>query len=192
MSCYNWERGAIKLPSKIFVKFRKEYMGKYNAIQLEKLNHLRTMRDAALKQGKGKRMYSFFGCMEMMGHTCDDIDMTHKLFPNGTDDGIKPITPTKKMLAIANNKTTRFEIDGGEAGVVFDKATNSIHWYVSENNRAVESAHDTKEAKALFDMLSRVQWTRGSGGEIVGNDEYNREDDCAGGGANYVTRRYGK
>ena len=46
--------------------------------------------------------------------------------------------------------------------------------------------------KAFFKRLAQVKWTNRTGGEIVGNDEYNEESRESGGGANYVTSRYGK
>ena len=63
MSCYEWERGDIKLPTKIFAKFKREYINKYNAVQQQKLDRLKNLRKDALRQGKGKRMYSFFDYM---------------------------------------------------------------------------------------------------------------------------------
>jgi hypothetical protein len=62
---------------------------------------------------------------------------------------------------------------------------------VPSNNHACETARRHPVAAAFFAALGRVRWTRGSGGEIVGNDEYNRDVDYEGGGANYVVDRYG-
>lgn len=42
----------------------------------------------------------------------------------------------------------------------------------------------------LFRYLERVTWTSRSGGQIIGNDEYNRDSCEAGGGGNYVVREY--
>lgn len=87
------------------------------------------------------------------------------------------------------NRTTTFHCDG--ATIAFDRETSSVHWDVGENNRAVESAHSTALAQVLFEELSKVAWTRGTGGVLSGNDEYNREAQYAGGGANYVTIGFG-
>jgi hypothetical protein len=45
--------------------------------------------------------------------------------------------------------------------------------------------------KEFFSRLRRINWTRGSGGTIVGNDEYNSDSYDAGGGANYTKDRFG-
>jgi len=192
MSCYNWERGTIILPSKIFASFRREYINKYNVIQNDKLSRIKSLYHEALRQGKGKRKYSFFDCMVSLINHDREYDLIYMLFPNGTERGVKPRKPTKKIMNFVNGTDFTFDIDNGNATIAFDKKRKEIHWYVGENNHAVESAHETKEAQALFGMLHKVKWTNGSGGEFYGNDEYNSDSDCSGGGGNYTTATYGK
>lgn len=77
----------------------------------------------------------------------------------------------------------------GESTLSFSGRT--AEWRVPENNHACDHRRSHPVARAFFDALGRVRWTRGSGGEIVGNDEYNQCADYAGGGANYVIETYG-
>lgn len=80
----------------------------------------------------------------------------------------------------------------GDASVTFHNATRSVEWYVGENNRACERAHEHWFAGELFDALGKITWTSRTGGKIVGNDEYNRDCDYEGGGGNYVTAEFSK
>lgn len=101
-----------------------------------------------------------------------------------------PQKPKKKDFPkLASTKVKTLTAD--EARLSFNHIAKSVTWSVNENNRAVESARRTWLAQALFSALDRVAWTRGSGGKIIGNDEYNRDSDYEGGGGNYVTKEYG-
>ena len=80
--------------------------------------------------------------------------------------------------------------DHGDFNIAFTDKDKCIYWNVDENNHARDHAHDHPVAKALFRLLKTVKWTRGTGGTLVGNDEYNRESDCEGGGGNYVTMTF--
>jgi hypothetical protein len=92
-----------------------------------------------------------------------------------------------REVPAATNRTTAFHYSG--FSIVFDG--RKVTWHVEDNNHAVERARSHPVAIAFFDALDKVTWTRGSGGEIVGNDEYNSDNHDAGGGANYVTASYG-
>lgn len=117
------------------------------------------------------------------------------LFPVEWVDGNRVEKGLRKPLAKQFPKLKPTKVDelrAREASVFFDHAKKAVTWRVDENNRAVEAAQETWLAKALFGALNRIpKWTRGSGGQIVGNDEYNREADYAGGGGNYVNHEYG-
>ncbi len=102
---------------------------------------------------------------------------------------LKGSQPKKKDLELfAVSKDA--EISLPDAYVGFSNKGRTVTWSVSENNRAVEHANDHWFAKLLFEKLGRITWTRGTGGKIVGNDEYNRDRDDIGGGGNYLVREY--
>jgi len=188
MSCYEWEHGTIRLPTKIFAKFRREFIDKYNAVQEEHMSTLNRYRDNALRVGKKSRLFNFKRHMEDQCQSWGEQSFVHMLFP---DDRRKPLKPTKKMFNFVNGKDIRFEVGGGDGHIYFDKKEHIVAWSVEENNHAVDDARGSKEGKIFFGMLNRVTWTRGSGGVIVGNNEYNRDDHYEGGGGNYVTATYG-
>lgn len=115
-------------------------------------------------------------------------------WPNGTtyrtsEAATKPRRVVKTDIAFPTNRTTVFNC--GEAEIRFDPTKKTVSWDVPDNNHACEHAREHPVAAALFDALDRVNWTRGSGGQIVGNNEYNQDNDYEGGGANYVTSEYG-
>jgi len=188
MSRYEWESGTIKIPTKVFARLRRNFIDGYNEIQQRKLNNLKTWRETALREGKGKRNYDFQDRMLCMASNYSEERMVERLF----DDNRKPKMPTKKMFDFVNGKNNAFDVGEGDAGIGFNQADKTVSWNVYENNHACETARNTKEAGLLFSLLSKVDFTRGSGGVIVGNDEYNRDDQYEGGGGNYVTMTYGK
>lgn len=91
------------------------------------------------------------------------------------------------------NKTTTFRVpdDQGYSVATITFEGRTVTWDVSENNHAVDTARGTTLANLFFTALGKITWTRGTGGVIVGNDQYNRDTDYAGGGGNYITDDYG-
>ena len=186
MSCYEWEQGTIKLPTKIFAKFRREFIDGYNNIQQQRLNDIKDYRETVLRRGKNTRGFDFQHSMVNMTSGFAEYEIVSQLFP---DSRSKPLMPTKKMVNFVNGKDNSFNVD--EAYISFNKKDHTVTWGVPENNHACEAARDTNEAALFFRMLRRVTWTRGTGGVIVGNNEYNQDDCYEGGGGNYVVTRYG-
>ena len=106
MSCYEWENGAIKLPTKIFAKFRRQFIDNWNEIQEAKINKLKTWREIALRDGKGKRNYSFEDRMLCMASSYVEEEWVQMLFDDTSRS--KPKMPTKKMFSFANSKNWVF------------------------------------------------------------------------------------
>lgn len=225
MSCYNWERGTITLPSKEWSKFRTGLLKAWNAKLEETYALAKKAHTAAKAAGKGKRgknrkeamvaaidrvcggriehgyfeattrSYGYGGYDTRRNETAhENWELVCKLL--GYDrwdrsDTLKLHAPKKKDLGlVATSKSCTLNLP--DASVTFDNDTRSVHWSVYENNRAVESANGHWFAVKLWKALDRVTWTRGTGGKIIGNDEYNRDSDYEGGGGNYVTREYRK
>jgi hypothetical protein len=208
MSKYEWERGTIVIPADAWSAFRRVLVEKWNAEQERLLVLAQTLRGEVEKAAKGKRGFDRTAWLrERMrarewgssgeSERSDDCDEVIRLI--GLDskhvDGVwstpsKSHAPKRKdlrLMPISRGGALRLD----EATIVLDDATHSVTWSVSENNHACETARSLPMARALFAALDRVEWKRGSGGKIVGNDEYRRDSDGEGEGGNYVTAEYG-
>jgi hypothetical protein len=209
MSCYEWESGTITLPAKDWANFRKTLLMKWNAKQDEFLAEAERAFAAIKAAAKGKRgevrtlaiqttlaraaggrlsSWGFEGDHERhdaLGAMLFDRDARYRL-----DLGTlhKPRKADLKRVKITQDCT----INLPDASVTFHNATKSVTWDVPENNHAKDHAHEHWFAKALFSALGKIEWTGRTGGQIVGNDEYNRDNRDSGGGGNYVTREYSK
>lgn len=205
MSCYDWESGTIIIPSKIWSKFRSRLIAVWNAkqeAQYKKCLQTHEKLTEGLKGTRGKarqeKIDSIIKCAYRQPRgpyesseyqTHEECEIEEMLRENLFKDD-KIVKPQKKNFDIrAITKSTSMECDDGY--VRFDNDTHSIHWHVSENNRACARAHSHWFAKALFTALYEVKWTRGSGGVISGNDEYSRDDEGYGGGGNQANFTYG-
>lgn len=200
MSCYNWERGTIIIPTKEWSKFRTALIKAWNADQLSKLERAKKAHaelTAAIKGKRGSKRTEALrkavdarftrkrgGFMEEV-----DDDVRHLIVKGWGDNmTLKPLPKKKDFKILPTSKSCALHLD--EATIILKNETRTVTWDVAENNRAVERAREEKLAKVLFRLLDKITWTRGSGGKIVGNDEYNRDSDYEGGGGNYVTAEY--
>lgn len=211
MSKYCWEEGTIKLPSKDWAKFRKTLLDAWNAKQMELLADAQRALVVLKAAGKGKRKGRYEAMQDALHRHCgftkeswgwrcpsDEAhdhfsDLDRLLFtrdPKVPDGRRTKLQAPKKSALDLKPVSKDADIHLPWASVHFRNKTREVTWSVGDNNHAVENAHDHWFAKRLFSALHRVEWTRGTGGQIVGNDEYNRECSYEGGGANYVTHEF--
>lgn len=188
MSKYEWERGTIKIPAKEYSKLRKAVITKHNEFQDKQL--LIALRNHAkiLDAKKGKRGFDArkFACDQL----CVDNGVLRLLFKYDHEARKYKLRKPKKKDLDKKPITQSCTLDIGEASITFNNKSRTVTWDVPENNHACERAREEPLAKFFFNQLDRITWTRGSGGTIVGNDEYNRDADYEGGGGNYVTSEY--
>lgn len=188
MSKHEWEHGTIKIPAKEYSKLRKAVITRHNELQDKQL--LIALRNSAkiLDAKKGKRNFDAwrFACDQL----CLDSGVLRLLFKYDNEARKYKLRKPKKKDLDKKPITQSCTLDVGEASITFDNKNRTVTWDVPENNHAREHARKEPLAEFLFSRLDRIDWTRGSGGTIVGNDEYNRDADYEGGGANYVTSEY--
>jgi hypothetical protein len=203
MSTYEWERGEFKLPAADFRMVRKQMVDTESYLASQDYASAVTLRSKLVASGKGRRKFDFHElCRQLMSESlskdADKYRIFNAIFPEKVKivDGKhsravsqKPMNPKKSSFKKTKASATSFH--AGEASVTFNPKTKTIVWHVPENNHACDEARETAIAKAFFRALDRVKWTNRTGGTVVGNNEYHSENTREGGGANYVTERYG-
>jgi hypothetical protein len=213
MSCYEWESGSISIPRAEWAGFKAAVRDAHNAEQKRLLALAVRMQEEMVKAATGQRNVDW---RKLSHQVIDKVaprerDAWNVLFsifaPNREKacaaagktfadpmdlkgSAGRPPKPTKGMFPEANGKTMQFSLP--DAGISFDDKARTVHWQVHENNHAIEHAREHPVAVALFRALDRMKWDTKSGGEIVGNNEYNRDSRDAGGGGNTVNARYGR
>ena len=205
-----WEKGTIKFGTREWKPFRERVISHYNDMQARCLALNLKAYEALKSELKGRRgtardQHAERVLQRVTGKTAT-IDALLALLPPGKDfpelpwmDHELPIfgelalhairKPLKKDYAPAP-PSKDFSVSGDGWSATLCNQTRTLHWEVFENNHAVEQAHQDNFVRGLFRALDDVSFSRGNGGQIVGNDEYNRDSDWAGGGGNYVTHEY--
>lgn len=189
MSRYAWQEGTILLPTKEVARVKKAVR---DATNREHDRVYAAMKDWWRANGRkvraGKDQYELpdLPGERRTGWAEYGNDGMRATFWNAQDAG--RLTRAEVRPARATARTATFT--AGHEGTITFKG-REVTWSVEENNHAPERANADPVAKAFFQALDRVEWTRGSGGVIVGNDEYNRDSREGGGGGNYEVKGYG-
>ena len=200
MSCYEWEEGAIIIPSKEYVSVRRWVITAHNDMEKKCLDYARAVHAELLARTKRQRNVNWEQALRdlVLGdrslravRSLDDEERwrMHSLVHDRIPPSGRPLKPQVKQLDLL--PLTATEVRVGEASITFENAKRTVSWSVPDNNHACETARDHPVGRALFARLKRVKWTRGSGGVIVGNDEYASEDRSVGGGGNTANSVFG-
>lgn len=213
MSRYDWESGAIVIPAKSYPKLKKALITERNAHLKADLEKAKAVYAQLKEKLKGRRRVTrammqalLYEVLESMpgsagsGSTGNEygfrilsaLDL-EAMFIKQDPESDRPSLRAVSAAACSEKPLARNagHINADDCAVTFIDERRTVRWYVGENNKAVERARRSWLGQAFFRELNAISWTRGSGGELIGNDEYNRENRCAGGGANYVTARFG-
>ncbi len=203
MSRYEWEAGEIRIPASAWPAFRKSLLEEWNRQQKRVLglaeDAYQSIRGAprpddalsdwlypAADKHPGAYRHPSYEEREQHG---DAIRRLLFHWDGTTRQSVlqPPLELKLDLRPVSKGGALTF----AGASITLDDERKVVRWAVGENNHAIEHARQHPMAKALFSALGRVRWCRGSGGDIVGNDEYNRDQLGAGGGANYVTGSFG-
>lgn len=213
MSKHEWERGSIKLPKSEATRVIKALRDKFNAQLNAEIALLTKVHAAVTAAYKGKRNVNWRDAVkaelakpiytnakwEVLAQSRvsefqnDLVDLLlRKVEAAGAAPKIKLIASVTNKITDkwANAKTVSFDA-GCDGTINYDSKNATFKWYVSENNHAVDDARNSIMGAEFFRLMGTVKWTRTTGGELVGNDEYNQDSENAGGGANYTTATYG-
>lgn len=184
MSCNNWEEGFVKFSVKEWAPFRTAIIEKVNELREKKYKLACEAYKAAQEAGKGRRGFSRADWVQDSERFWE---VAHYITRRGETKVFKP--KKKDFPKLPTSKSAVLHLE--EATITLDNKKRALTYSSGENNRAVEHARDNPAVDLMFQKLRGIVWTRGTGGEFVGNDEYNRDNRHAGGGGNYTTATFG-
>jgi len=197
MSTYEWESGSIVIPANQWVAVRTAIIKRWNAYLLESLEHAKTVHKEMREKAKGLRGRNRDKALEtaLFDYTRrhDKVSYSLRSLLWRWDEEKRVMifqSPKKKDLGLLpTSKSATIRCD--DLDVTLQNELRTIVWDVPENNHAVDDARASWFGRFVMQQLNSVEWSRNSGGKIIGNNEYNRDADYEGGGGNYVTSRFG-
>ena len=215
MSTYEWENGSLKFSVAEYSKFKKAFLAEVNNLYAKANVTAVQIYEKMIAEAKGKRKVDWFdlfrNCRSVSSRDSwgfvtyrdlDPLNLAYKSMFRKTEKkgegtwayntplNTRPSKPRKGDFVLkTKQKDPSFSFE--DARIQFNDARRIVYWEVNENNHAVDRSREHDIAKIFFSLLNKVKWTRGTGGVLVGNNEYNRDDRSSGGGGNYVTASYG-
>jgi len=202
MSKSEWEKGTLKIPAKAWKPLRDGLAVAFNERQVKVFEFALQIHAKMLEMKKGAKRGAFNASTAWSALTSGAASIVPDSFSDDEKDLIERsilgphdkrtgaiYVPKKKDFPLAvSTKAETYDAEDGT--ITLNHKAQELTWYVYENNHAVEHARDSYMGKVMFALLAKIQWTRGTGGEFYGNDEYNAESEGSGSGGNYTTATY--
>lgn len=210
MSCYGWEHGTIELPSAEVAGLKRALRTASNELREAVKERAESIHREVMDKRSTRSVKFYRETLREMQYgdsgphrrQLSDRDLTVRATAISAislvlDVDGKVRKPTdadiERVLPKATNRTTVFPVISPrgypEASISIEGRT--LTWDVPENNHSTDDAERSVLHGVLFGALDRIEWTRGSGGTIWGNDEYNESDHSPyGRGPDYVVRKY--
>jgi|ERR1035437_2643054 hypothetical protein len=210
MSKSEWESAEIILPSVEISKLKKILNDSQNATRQAVIDEAKRFWKEVAKQTRSTKLYeqrlndwreqafesatpsySYGGYYSTPSkpklNDTDIYQLEYMLSKLSKSPRQLTVQEVEKVYPKAINRTVSWQF--GEGGIRLEG--RKLFYEVSENNHACDRAREHPLAQKLFAYLSKVNWTRGTGGVVVGNDEYNQDNRSSGGGANYTKDSFG-
>ncbi len=211
MSHYEWESGTVTIPSAQWAAFKKALREGYNLLRAKDLETLANIHANVSPGCKGvatgleekvqseafrlerantwsslKRLVHNFNLLEP-----DDAKylLVRQKDKTGTFQLVKPVSKAFPYPAADRNTVTFHVFD--DARIVLNNTYRTVTWRIPEGNHAVARARESAMGQLLFKLLSKIAWTRNSGGVIYRNDEENSSGSDDGPGNDYIVSSFG-
>lgn len=186
-----WEHGVLQIPGAAYSGLRADIMEaqqRQYRLVLEAIGRFwednRSIKDPGRLHEAMKRhaqcirnpLHHYTPALDTIAKDFEDIwNSSIFLWESGASRTPKP---TKEFLAShqyvpATSATNEFRTGFSSNGTVtFIRPTRTIVWEVIEGDKACEWERHSLIGSVLFRSLARINWTNGSGGLILGNDEH--------------------
>lgn len=210
MTCYGWEHGTIELPSAEVAGIKRALRTASNELREAVKERAESIHREVMDKRSTRSVDRYretlreiqYGDSGPYRRQLSDRDLTVQATAGSVihlvlDVDGKVRKPTdadiERVLPKATNRTTVFPVISpmghSEASISIEGRT--LTWDVPENNHSTDEAERSVLYGVLFGALDRIEWTRGSGGTIWGNNEYNESGNSPHGrGPDYVVREY--
>ena len=189
MSCYGWEKGEVKLPTKEWKSFKTNLISKLQYRQEELLGKANALYDQ-VKTQKPKDKAQFIRSQL----TRDQSSYGRDNFEYSENEVDKIIAALLKENRLRKPKASDFKIKKTEVSfqdqeidVRLDNKTKMVYYRSDDNNHSIDVARGTYLGKTIIILLQRVNYSNRTGGYFESQTEYDTDE---GRGAN-VSERFG-